>query len=126
MNETWYFRSKSRQLCPPYGSVNAGGVGLFYPVIPDKLHRFNVRKISFSANAALTGHPAPDPLLLLSKTIGVLQLRHNFTIVTAAEPSSDKDIPSEGSIQAEEDFLRLREQSSIHQNPLGMDIVVGH
>lgn len=95
-------------------------------MIPDNLDRFNVRKISFSANAALTGHPAPDPLLLLSKTIGVLQLRHNFAIVAAVEPSSDEEIPSEGSIQAEEDFLRLREQSIIHQNPLGMDIFVGH
>ena len=85
----------------------------------------SVRKISFASNdAEEEGHPALDPILLLSKSISVLQARHGFTMMAAAEPRPDA-LSTDQSIQAEEDFLQRREQARTYQDPLGMDILAG-
>ena len=95
----------------------------FRPKLRDGLHSrtHKVRKISFQANTSLEGHPAPDPILLLTKAIAVLQKRHGFEIVASAEP---EDIQSDLSFQAEEEFLRWREEAFSGPNPVGLDIVV--
>jgi len=82
-----------------------------------------VRKVSFQNNSSSDGHPAPDPLLLLTKSITVLQRRHNFNIVAAAEPS-DEFGRSDASLAAEEAYLKWRESCIQVRNPIGMDIIV--
>jgi len=96
---------------------------LFSPKIPDNVKLLKVRKISFDNNNGREGHPAPDPLLLVTKAIANLQKRHDFKIVAAAEPEDDY-LPSEQSIQAEEEYLRERQQNMMFRNPIGFDIIV--
>jgi len=103
---------------------DVGNAGVFYPKLPPNHEHRSVRKISFASNNSEEGHPAPDPLLLLSKSIAVLQARNGFRMMAAAETRADI-LPSDQSIQAEEDYLRWREQAMIHRDPLGMDILVG-
>jgi len=97
---------------------------LFYPKLAPNHQDMSVRKISFASNDSKEGHPAPDPILLLSKFISVLQNRHGFRMMAKAEPRADI-LPSDQSIQAEEDFLRWREEARTYRDPLGMDILVG-
>eukprot|EP00535_Pseudo-nitzschia_heimii_P006807 CAMPEP_0197184820 /NCGR_PEP_ID=MMETSP1423-20130617/10655_1 /TAXON_ID=476441 /ORGANISM="Pseudo-nitzschia heimii, Strain UNC1101" /LENGTH=224 /DNA_ID=CAMNT_0042635737 /DNA_START=1035 /DNA_END=1710 /DNA_ORIENTATION=- len=84
--------------------------------------------ISFLAKQRFprNGHPAPDPVLpLLSKSVFVLQARHRLQDDGPRTKGVDEVSPSDQSIQAEEDFLRRREQARTHRDPLGMDIHVG-
>ena len=96
---------------------------MFSPKIPDNVQSLKVRKISFNSHDAESGHPAPDPLLLVTKAIANLQKRNGFIIAAAAEPE-DVNIPSEQSIQAMEEYLREREQKMKFRNPIGLDIVL--
>jgi len=96
---------------------------LFSPMIPKNVENLNVRKIRFDNNNDSEGHPAPDPLLLVTKAIANLQKRNDFEIVAAAEPEDDY-LPSEQSIQAEEEYLRERQQNMKFRNPIGFDIIV--
>lgn len=82
----------------------------------------NVRKVAFPDNGGDTGHPAPDPLLLVTKSIQVL---HEFEIVAVAKPREDYH-PSDLSIQAEEEFLQAREAKLSHRDPIGLDIIVNN
>ena len=97
----------------------------FFPDLPENRENLNVRKVFFHGNNSLDGHPAPDPLLLVSKAVAVLQKRNGFTIVAAAEPQ-DEHSPSDESILAEEEFLRLREEAIVYPDPVGLDIVLSH
>ena len=119
----YYAQNKRKPLEVTFTMEGEEGATLFYPKLPPNHHDLNVRKISFADNEAGIGHPAPDPLLLLSKSIAILQARHRFKIVAAAEPQ-DYHNPSEQSIDAMDNFLRRQEQSMVHRNPLGMDVVV--
>lgn len=91
----------------------------FYPKIHKNFDGYKVRKISFSNE----GHPAPDPLLLVTKAIANIQMRHKFKMMAAADPADY--FKSEQSIQAEEEYLeylRHREKSVVHQNVVGMEL----
>jgi hypothetical protein len=66
-----------------------------------------------------------DPLLLVSKAIAVLQKRHGFEIVAPVEPDDDaQHFPGDLSIQAEEEYLRLREEALSEPNLVGLDILI--
>ena len=101
------------------------GMLAFYPALPENHENLNVRKVFFDGNESFDGHPAPDPLLLVSKAVAVLQRRNGFTIVAAAEPQ-DEHSPSDQSVLAEEEFLRLREEAIVYPDPVGLDIVLSH
>lgn len=93
----------------------------FFPKLSTK--SLTVRKVSFEDNRTGDGHPAPDPLLLVSKAIAVLQKRHGFEIVAAAEPVENY-VPSDLSLQAEEEFLKRREAARSYPDPVGLDIII--
>ena len=97
----------------------------FYPNLSSRSHP-PVRKISFQDNISAEGHPAPDPLLLVTKAISVLQRRNDYLIVAAAEPTDASHAQSDRSIQAEEEYLAHREASQLYRDPVGMDIVMSH
>ena len=101
----------------------------FYPKLPfsdeASLKNLNVRQMKFQANGKAEGHPSPDPLLLVSKAIAVLQKRHGFEIVAPVEPDDDaQHFPGDLSIQAEEEYLRLREEALSEPNLVGLDILI--
>jgi len=110
-------------LKPEEAKFNVDRATVFYPDL--KKGSLKVRKISFAANNSSEGHPAPDPLLLVTKAIAVLQRRHGYNIV--AEPTDTSDALSDRgcdrSIQVEEEeYLRRRESSRLHRDPIGMEI----
>ena len=82
---------------------------MFFPKLPDNVGSLKVRKISFHSNDSGEGHPAPDPLLLVTKAIVNLQKRNGFKIAVSDDPEDDC-LPSEQSIQVEEEYLIEREQ----------------
>ena len=98
---------------------------MFFPKLHDNVENLKVRKITFHSYDSGEGHLAPDPLLLVTKAIANLQKRNGFKIVAAAEPKDDY-LPSEQSIQAEEEYLieRERAQNTKFRNPIGFDIIV--
>ena len=69
----------------------------------------------------------PDPLLLVTKAIVNLQKRNGFEIAVSEDPEDDY-LPSEQSIQAEEEYLIQREQRAQQnmkfRNPIGFDVIV--
>ena len=82
----------------------------------------------FQSNDSPEGHPAPDPVLLVTKSISVFQKRHGFNIVAAAGPHDNSDyFASDLSIQAEEEFLARREKALSFScpDPVGLDIIIG-
>jgi hypothetical protein len=102
-------------------------VRAFYPELPKDLNDLKVRKVRFEDNEGTEGHPAPDPLLLVTKAVTVLQKRKGFRITAAAEPIEDSDYrPSDLSILAEEEFLRRREEAMVYPDPVGLCIDVSH
>jgi len=108
--------------------LSAGGK-MFFPTLPDNVESLKVRKISFSngnANDGSEGHPAPDPLLLVSKAVINLQKRNGFEIAVSEDPEDEHYRPSEESIQAQEEYLREREENMKckYRNPIGIDVTI--
>ena len=108
--------------------LSAGGK-MFFPKLPDNIDSLKVRKISFSngnANDGSEGHPAPDPLLLVSKAVINLQKRNGFEIAVSEDPEDEHYRPSEESIQAQEEYLREREENMKckYRNPIGIDVTI--
>mmetsp|Transcript_16178 Transcript_16178/g.24251 ORF Transcript_16178/g.24251 Transcript_16178/m.24251 type:complete len:228 (+) Transcript_16178:622-1305(+) len=100
------------------------GEGSFFsPKLPDDVDSLKIRKINFGSNDDNKIHPAPDPLLLVTKAVVNLQKRHGFTLAAAAEPK-DEYLPSEQSIQAQEEYLRERQENMQYRNPIGFDVIV--
>ena len=96
-----------------------------YPKLPSNTDNLNVRVIEIQANDSSDGHPAPDPWLLISKAVAVLQKRHGFDIVEPTQPEDDEqNHPSNSSIQAEEEYLRLREERLAPTSMVGRDITI--
>ena len=98
----------------------------FFQSSPDNVDSLKVRKITFHSNDSVEGHPAPDPLLLVTKAIVNLQKRNGFEIAVSEDPEDDY-LPSEQSIQAEEEYLIEREQRAQNmkfRNPIGFDVIV--
>ena len=107
-------------------TISADATTAFYPQCVGDLSFLDVREVTFCSNDSTDGHPAPDPLLLVTKAVAVLQKRHGFNIVATAEPITDGVGPSDHSIQAEEDLLRRREEAMSYPDPVGMNILVSH
>ena len=94
----------------------------FIPKLSGDVGGLHVRKIYFSDNGSAKGHPAPDPLLLVSKAVAVLQKRHGC-VVARAEPA-DNHVLSDASIEAEEDYLRRREAAMPRPDPIGLNVII--
>lgn len=112
---------------PPESEFTLGEAAIaFFPKVcnGESAENRNVRKISFLANDDVAGHPAPDPLLLVTKAVAVLQKRHSFDIVAAAEANDFDNFQSDLSLQAELEFLRHREEAFSGPDPIGMDIMI--
>ena len=73
-------------------------------------------------NGGNEDYPSPDPLLLVTKKVVIaLQKRNDLEIAAAAEPEDDY-LPSELSIQAEEENSReLLDHTKFRcRNPMGL------
>ena len=109
--------------------LSSGGK-MFFPKLPDNIDSLKVRKISFrngNANDGKEGHPAPDPLLLVSKAVINLQKRNGFEIAVSEDPEDEHYRPSEESILAEEEYLRERQENMRkckYRDPIGLDVTI--
>ena len=95
----------------------------YYPLLTANPQSLKVRKISFEDNNSSEGHPAPDPLLLVTKAVAVLQKRRGFKIVAAMEPD-DNGSMSELTKQAMEEYLLWRESSISYPDPIGFEVAL--
>jgi hypothetical protein len=85
-----------------------------------------VRKIHFAeqdapSESSFKGHPAPDPLLLVSKSAVVWAKRRGVKLAAAAEPQDDASWDTMHEI-AMQHFLKTRDLAN-KINPVGLTII---
>lgn len=80
-----------------------------------------VRKITFEENDTGTGHPAPDPLLLLAKMVSVWARRLGLHLCASAEPQED-DVDDLSEV-AMDHFLEWRDKP-VASDLIGMTVTL--
>lgn len=73
-----------------------------------------VRKVKFCGQVESSGHPAPDPILLVCKSAVVWARRHGWKLAAAAEPRDLEDDNSWDTLYAiaAQEFLAKRERAA--------------
>ena len=108
---------------PESSSFECLTAGLALPRMKTKESR-RVRRIKFSGQSETSGHPAPDPILLVCKSAVVWARRKGWKLAAAAEPEDLEDDISWDTLHAisARRFLEQRECAADTQNVIGLEV----